>query len=104
MGLLAIVRGDAGNYRIKGAIWELGSFSYRAYVHLVPAASRLDLPRSVVSVGGATLQELLDATTARVTTTIGRPVEKLEVRAVLRNETRASVGPRRRGAAESLPA
>lgn len=93
MGLLAHVRGNAGNYRIKGAIWELGAFSYRAYVHLVPAASRFDLSRSVVSVGGVTLQEVLDAATARVMTTIGRPVEELEVRAAVRNETRASAGP-----------
>jgi hypothetical protein len=99
VGLLAVLKGDAGSYRIKGAIWELGAFSYRAYVHLVPAASDPNLSRSVVSVGGVTLQEVLDAATARVRTTVGRPVEKLEIRAALRNsETRASVGPRRRGA------
>jgi len=105
MGLLVILRGDAGNYRVKGTIWELGAFSYRAYVHLVPAASRGHLSRSILSVGGVTLQEVLNAATARVRTTIGTPVEKLELRAALRNsETRASGGPRQRGTGEGLPA
>jgi hypothetical protein len=86
MGLLVTLRGDAGNYRIKAAIWELGGFSYRAYVYLVPAGGERDLPsRWLVSVGGATLQEVLGATEARVTSTAGMPVRKLEVRAALRN-------------------
>ena len=84
MAMLITLRGDAGNYRIKGAIWELGGFAYRAYVHLVPAAPRPGLPRRVVSVGGASLQEVLSAAEARVRSTVGRPVENLEVRAALR--------------------
>lgn len=85
MGLLVTLRGHAGNYRIKGAIWELGASSYRAYVHLVPAISHRELAQSVVSVGGPTLQEVLDAATARVRTTAGTPVEDLRVHAALRN-------------------
>jgi len=84
MTMLVTLRGDAGNYRIKGAIWELGDFAYRAYVHLVPAPPRVDLPRAVVSVGGATLQEVLSSAEARVKSTVGRPVENLEVRAASR--------------------
>jgi hypothetical protein len=84
MAMKALLQGDAGNYRIRGAIWELSSSSYRAYVHLVPATLRPDLPRSVVSVGGATLQEVLGAARARVKSTVGRPVENLEVRAASR--------------------
>jgi hypothetical protein len=37
MRLRAELGGDAGNYRISGAIWKLGSSFYRAYVYLVPA-------------------------------------------------------------------
>jgi hypothetical protein len=43
MGLIVTRTGDAGKYLIRGAIWELGASSYRAYVHLVPTGSRLDL-------------------------------------------------------------
>jgi hypothetical protein len=80
MGLLATLRGDAGNYQIKGAIWELGASSYRAYVHLVPAAPDRNLPGSVVSVDGPSVQEVLDAATARVKTTAGTQVQNLKVR------------------------
>jgi len=84
MALLVTLRGDAGNYRIKGAIWELGASSYRAYVHLVPSARRRELAQSVVSVGGPTLQKVLDTAVARVRTTTGTPVENLMVVAALR--------------------
>ena len=86
MGLLVTLRGTAGNYRVKAAIWELGGFCYRAYVYLAPAGMRRDLARrSFVSVGGATLQEVLGATEARVRAAAGRPMRNLEVRAALRN-------------------
>ena len=85
MPMTALLAGETGNYRIRGAIWELGSSSYRAYVHLVPGALRPDLPRSVFSVGGATFQEVLGAAKARVRSTVGTPVEELEVRPVQRN-------------------
>jgi hypothetical protein len=79
MTIRALLQGDAGNYRIRGAIWELGAHSYRAYVHLVPTQRRVNLPRSVVSAEGMTLQEVLGATKARVSSTVGTPVESLEV-------------------------
>jgi hypothetical protein len=79
MAMKALLQGNAGNYRIRGAIWELGSFAYRAYVHLVPAVPRSSQPRSVVSADGMTLQEVLGATKARVKSTVGAPVENLEV-------------------------
>src|SRR5215475_10469140 len=86
MGLVVTVRGNAGTYRVRAAIWEFGGFSYRAYVYLVPAGMRRDLARrSFVSVGGATLQEVLGATEARVRATAGIPMRNLEVRAALRN-------------------
>lgn len=76
---LVSLKGDASNYRIRGAIWELGSSSsYRAYVHLVPTVARADLYRSVVSVGGVTLQEVFDAVVAQLMSTLGIPLEKLE--------------------------
>ena len=86
MGLLVTVRGTAGNYRIRAAIWEFGGFFYRAYVYLVPPGMDRDLARrSFISVGGATLQEVLGATEARVRATAGIPMRNLEVRAALRN-------------------
>jgi hypothetical protein len=84
MSLRAELRGDAGNYRIRGAVWKLGSSLYRAYVHLVPAAPRPDLSGSVVSADGMTLQEVVGAAKARVKSTVGIPVERLEVRTVPR--------------------
>ena len=85
MAKKALLQGNAGNYRIRGAIWDLGSFAYRAYVHLVPPTRRPDLSRSVVSADGMTMQEVLGAAKAQVKSTVGTPVERLEVRAVPRN-------------------
>ena len=86
MGLVVTVRGNAGTYRVRAAIWEFGGFFYRAYVYLVPPGMHRDLARrSFVSVSGATLQEVLGATEARVRATSGMPVRNLEVRAALRN-------------------
>ena len=79
MVMKALLQGDAGNYRIRGAIWELGSVAYRAYVHLVPAVPRSNLSRRVVLADGTTLQEVLGATKARVSSTVGSPVRTLEV-------------------------
>jgi len=79
MAMKALLQGDAGNYRIRGAIWELGARSYRAYVHLVPARPRAGAARAVVSADGMTLQEVLGATKARVSFTLGTPVKHLEV-------------------------
>ena len=88
MGLIVTLTGDAGKYLIRGAIWELGASSYRAYVHLVPSGPRLDLfdsAVSVVSVSGLTLQKVLDAAIAQVMTTAAAPVQNLDVRAMPRN-------------------
>lgn len=84
MSLVLTLTGNAGNYLIRGAIWELGASSYRAYVHLVPSGPRLDLSRSVasiVSVAGTTSQKVLDAAITRVMATAGTPVQDLQVRA-----------------------
>lgn len=83
MGLVATLTGDAGKCLVRGAIWELGASSYRAYVHLVPPEPRLDLSRSalsIVSVNGPTLEKVVDAAIARVMTTIGTPVQNVQVR------------------------
>jgi hypothetical protein len=81
MGLLVTVIGDAGKYLIRGAIWDLGASSYRAYVHLIPLEPGLDRSRSVVSVSGPTVERALDAAIAQVMTTTGTPVQNLVVRA-----------------------
>ena len=79
MAKKALLQGNAGDYRIRGAIWELSSFAYRAYVHVVPTAPRSNLPRSVVTADGMTMQEVLGAARARVKSTVGMPVENLEL-------------------------
>ena len=79
MAMKARMQGKAGNYRFRGAVWELGSFAYRAYVHLVPTVARSNLSRWVVSADGMTLQEVLGAAKERVKSTVGTPVERLEL-------------------------
>jgi hypothetical protein len=79
MAKKARLQGSAGNYRIRGAIWELGSFAYRAYVHVIPTVPRSNLSRRALSADGMTLQEVLGAAKARVNSTIGAPVERLEL-------------------------
>jgi hypothetical protein len=84
MSLILTLTGNTGNYLIRGAIWELGASSYRAYVHLVPSGARRDVSRSVasiVSVAGPTSQKVLDAAITRVMSTAGAPVQDLQVRA-----------------------
>ena len=88
MGLIVTLTGDAGKYLIRGAIWELGASSYRAYVHLVPSGPRLDLIQSVVSVvsvTGPTVEKVLDAAIAQAMTAAGTPVQNLDVRAAPRD-------------------
>jgi hypothetical protein len=80
MAKTALLHGNAGNYRIRGTIWELGSFAYRAYLHLVPTVSHSKRSQWVVSADGMSLQEVLGAAKARVSSTVGTPVERLEVR------------------------
>jgi hypothetical protein len=75
----ARLQGKAGNYRFRGAVWELGSFAYRASVHLIPVRVRPDLSRSVFSADGMTMQEVLAAAKARVKSTVGTPVETFEL-------------------------
>jgi hypothetical protein len=79
MTMKALLQGDAGNYRIRGAIWELSTVAYRAYVHLVPAVSRPRMARRIVSAEGVTFQDVLGATKARVKDVVGTPVESLQV-------------------------
>ena len=79
MAIKALLQGRAGTYQVRGAIWELGSSAYRAYVHLKPTSPHSGLSRSVVSAAGATLQEVLGATRAQVKSTVGSAMEDLEV-------------------------
>jgi hypothetical protein len=87
MSLIVTLTGDAGKYLIRGAIWEFGASSYRAYVHLVPSGPRLDFQSevSVVSVSGPTSQQVLDAAIGQVMTTAKAPVQNLQVRAAPRD-------------------
>ncbi len=85
MGLIVTLTGNAGKHLIRGAIWELGASSYRAYVHIVPSALGFDPSRAVPvveSVKGSTLQGAFDAAIGRVMTRTGNLVENLQVHAV----------------------
>ena len=77
MAMKALLEGRAGKYQIRGAIWELGSFTYRAYLHLVPTGQRPNPAGSVVSASGTSVQEVLGAAKEQVKSTTGTPVEKL---------------------------
>ena len=98
MAIKALLQGNAGDYRIRGAIWKLGSVAYRARVRLVPSKPRPDLSVSTVSADGTTLQEALGAAKARVTSAVGTPVERFEILAGTSDVERSSLlrrGPRR---------
>lgn len=85
MAKKALLRGRAGKfYFIRGAIWELGSFAYRVYLHLIP--TRGTLPRSVVWADGMSVKEALGAAQARASAAAGARVSTLEV---VRNEVAA---------------
>lgn len=79
MAMKALLQGNAGNYRVRGAVWSLGSLPYRAYIHLIPKKHHPDLPQSFLRAEGMTLQEVLGATKAQVKSTVGKPVENLDL-------------------------
>jgi hypothetical protein len=84
-GLIVTFTGDADTYLIRGAIWELGASSYRAYVHVVPPGFDSRSVPFVVSVNGPTLRKALDKAIARVMTTTGMLVQNIQVHAAPRN-------------------
>lgn len=93
MGLIVTLTGDAGNFLLRGAIWDLGASSYRAYIHLVPSGPRLGILRpgiSVVSVAGPTWPKVLDAAIAQVMVAAGAPVQNVQVRAAPQNSEAGS--------------
>ena len=80
MAMKVLLEGSAGIYRIRGAIWEAGSFNYRVYVHLVPESGSSKRSGAVIAANaGLTLQDVLHATGVQVRSTLGAPVERLEV-------------------------
>ena len=79
MAKKALLRGNAGHYQLRGTIWELGSFAYRAYVHLIPTVARPTLSRWVISADGMSLKEVIGATKARVSSRVGATVNTLEL-------------------------
>ena len=79
MAMKARLQGNAGNYRFRGAVWELGSFALRAYVHLIPKVARSHLHRTILSADGMTMQEVVGAAKARVKSMVGSPVEWFEL-------------------------
>ena len=95
MAMKARLQGNAGHYRFRGAVWELGSFAYRAYVHLLPKVARSYLHRSILSADGMTMQEVVGATKARVKYMVGAPVERFELAPSEATTHRQRLAPRR---------
>ena len=95
MAMKARLQGNAGNYRFRGAVWELGSFAYRAYVHLIPQVARSHLHRSILSADGMTMQEAVGAAKARVKYLAGSPVEWFELVPSVEHTHRQRLAPRR---------
>lgn len=80
MALIVTFTGDADKYLVRGAIWDLGPGSYRAYVHAVsPGLDPSSSTPLVGSVNGPTLEKALDAAIALIMTAAGTPVENLRV-------------------------
>lgn len=82
MSLKATLTGDSAKGLIRGAIWELGSGKYRAYVHLIPwetVSKSFGRPSQFVSVDGPTVEKVLDAAITRVITTTEMPLQNIHV-------------------------
>jgi hypothetical protein len=76
MGLYALLGGRAEEYVIRGAVWELGPSSYRAYIHLRPQGAKpssLDRSQHLIRVASTSEQGILDSAKARVSSTLGLP-------------------------------
>jgi hypothetical protein len=82
MSLKATLTGDSAKGLIRGAIWELGSGNYRAYVHLIPweiVSKSFGRPSQFVSVDGPSVEKVLDAAITRVIAATEMPLQSIHV-------------------------
>jgi hypothetical protein len=85
MSLYALLAGRAEEYRIRGAIWELGPDSYRAYIHVRPRGatpSPADRAQHLIRIASSSEQEILDSAQARVKLALGVSDARLTLRRV----------------------
>jgi hypothetical protein len=82
MHLHSTLTGRAGEYRIRGAVWEINSLKFRGFLYLIPPRYEDDGHHRVVEAEGASVWNLLDALSAQVNWISGTVVARLDAHAV----------------------
>jgi len=82
MQLHSTLDGRAGEFRIRGAVWELNSLKFRGFLYLIPPRDDGDGHYRVVETEGASVWNLLDALSAQVSWIAGADVARLDARVV----------------------
>ena len=82
MQLHSTLDGRAGDFRIRGAAWELNSLKFRGFLYLIPPRNDGDGRHRVVEAEGASVWNLLDALSAQVSRIAGAEVARLDARVV----------------------
>jgi hypothetical protein len=74
--------GRAGEFRLRGAAWDINSATFRGFLYLVPAQGSGNGRYRVVEAEGEDLWNLLDALSEQVASVSGASVKRLYARAV----------------------
>ena len=82
MQLHSTLNGRAGEFRIRGAAWELNSLKFRGFLYLIPPHDDGDGRYRVVEAEGASVWNLLDALSAQVSWISGTEVARLDAQVV----------------------
>lgn len=82
MQLHSTLNGRAGEFRIRGAAWELNSLKFRGFLYLIPHHDDGDGRYRVVEAEGASVWNLLDALSAQVSWISGTEVARLDAQVV----------------------
>ena len=82
MQLHSTLTGRAGEFRMRGAAWEINSLKFRGFLYLIPQRDEGDGRYRVVEAEGASVWNLLDALSAQVSWVSGREVARLDAQVV----------------------
>jgi hypothetical protein len=82
MQLHSTLTGRAGEFRMRGAAWEINSLKFRGFLYLIPPRDEGDGRYRVVEAEGASVWNLLDALNAQVSSISGREVTRLDAHVV----------------------
>lgn len=82
MHLHSTLDGRAGEYRVRGAAWELDSRALRGFLYLIPVRRSGNGQYRVVEAEGGDVWNLLDALREQVNAAAGATVKRLDARAV----------------------